>query len=503
MTQTGAPKPLPGETPQSYIRRCQIMVGRYDPLAFAETAWPWGVKGTHLENEDLRKWQAEIMDTMAQHLSNPVTRHAPLFLAVASGHGIGKSACIGMLSTWALSCYDRPRVLVTANTENQLRTKTSPEIGQWVRTSTFRDQFDVDTLSVKLKSDPDQHRLDLTPWSDTNTEAFQGLHAKGRLVMVIFDEASGIPPKVWEVVYGALTDADTVLIFIAFGNPTQATGPFRDCFGKDRHLWTTWNIDSRTVEGTSRAALQAIVDKYGEDSDVARYRVRGLFPRTSNRQMVPEHLIDAAMGRHYRKDQYDFAPTILSCDPAWTGDDELVIGLRQGLVYKQLEVLARNDNDMEIGAKLANYEVQYNADAVFIDQGYGTGIWSYGQTIGRSWRLIPFGAAAGKPGFRNKRAEMYQEVADWLRAGGALPVDQKLRDDLAGIETKPTPDGTIQLLSKEEMRKNGLPSPDRADALALTFAEPVMKRVIPISQRFTRQGPDIPVQGGYRHDPFS
>jgi hypothetical protein len=501
-----APPRKPGETALAHIRRSIVTLGKYDPLMFAELAWPWMRKGTHLEKDDIRVWQSEVLDTMAQHLQNPETRHQPLFIAVASGHGIGKSAEIGMISTWALSCFDKPRVLVTANTENQLRTKTSPEIGQWVKTSVFGDQFDVDTLSIRLRSDPEQHRVDLTPWSETNTEAFQGLHAKGRIVLVIFDEASGIPPKIWEVVYGALTDADTVLIFIAFGNPTQAVGPFRDCFGKDRHRWKTWNIDSRTVEGTNKAALQAIVDKYGEDSDVARYRVRGLFPRTSNRQMVPEYLIDAAVGRHYRKDQYDFAPTILTCDPAWTGDDELVIGLRQGLVYKQLEVIPRNDNDMEIGAKLANYEVQHNVDQVFIDQGYGTGIYSYGLTIGRSWMLVPFGGAASKPGYRNKRAEMYAELVEWLRAGGALPVDQKLRDDLAGIETKPTPDGTIQLLSKEEMRAKGLPSPDRADALALSFAHPVVKRQVPISQLASRSGgqrPGGPVQGGYHHDAFS
>jgi hypothetical protein len=495
----------PGESKLAYYKRKVIEVGRYDPLGFAELAWPWGRKGTALEDEDIRRWQSEVMGAIGDHLLNPGLRHTPLFLAVASGHGIGKSAQIGMLSTWALSCFDRPRVLVTANTENQLRTKTSPEIGQWVNTSLFAGDFEVDTLSVKLKSNPDQHRLDLTPWSENNTEAFQGLHAKGRLVMVIFDEASGIPPKIWEVVYGALTDADTVLIFIAFGNPTQATGPFRDCFGKDRHLWKTWNIDSRTVEGTNKAALQAIVDKYGEDSDVARYRVRGLFPRTSNRQMVPEYLIDAAMKRHYRKDQYDFAPVILTCDPAWTGEDELVIGLRRGLVYEQLEVIPRNDNDMEVGAKLANYEVVYDADAVFIDLGYGTGIYSYGKTIGRDWELVPFGAAASRPGLANKRAEMYDDLVDWLRNGGALPPDQKLRDDLAGIETKPTHDGTIQLLSKEEMRKKGLPSPDRADGLALSFTRPVQKRPIPISVLVARQKAGVGVQGGstYVHDPFS
>ncbi|NBC11669.1 MAG: terminase [Planctomycetes bacterium] len=479
---------------------------RHDPLLFAEYAWPWGMKGTAFEDEDIRVWQSQVFDAIAKHLQNPETRYNVCRVAVASGHGIGKSAGMGMLSTWALACFDRPRILATANTEGQLRTKTSPEIGYWVRNSIYGHLFDIDALSIRLRDNPDQHRLDLTPWSENNTEAFQGLHAKGRLVMVLMDEASAIPPKIWEVVLGALTDDETVLLFVTFGNPTQPAGPFRDAFGKHRNKWKTWNIDSRTVEGTNKQALQEIVDTYGEDSDVARVRVRGLFPRTSTRAVVPEHLVDAAQGRHLRREQYDFAPTILTCDPAWTGDDELVIAKRQGLFFDILQVLPRNDNDMEIGTLLASLEVQHDADAVFIDQGFGTGIYSYGQTIGRDWRLIPFGSAASRPGFVNKRAEMYEDGVQWLRDGGALPPDQKLRDDLVGLETKPRNDGSVQILSKEEMRRAGLPSPDRADAWALSFAEPVAKRTIPLSQQVARRGPRIGATHGQQqtqYDPFS
>ena len=474
---------------------------RYDPLRFCEVAWPWGLPG-NLEKEDIRVWQSEVLDEIAEHLSNPETRYDVLKIAVSSGHGIGKSAEIGMLGTWAMACYDRPRVLITANTESQLRTKTSPEVSQWVKSSIYGELFDCDTLSIRLKENPDQHRIDLTPWSENNTEAFQGLHAKGRLVMVIMDEGSAISKKIWEVVLGALTDDETVLIFVVFGNPTQAVGDFRECFRKNRNEWKTWNIDSRKVEGTNKKALQAIVDRYGEDSDVAKVRVKGQFPSLSDRQMIPEHLIDEAMGKHLRTDQYSFAPTILTCDPAWTGADELVIGLRQGLMFKILEVMARNDNDILVGRKLANYEVQYNADAVFIDLGHGTGIYSYGKTIGRDWRLIGFGSASSKPGFVNKRAEMYNEGLEWLLAGGALPVDEKLRTDLMSVQTKPRPDGQILLMSKEDMKTEGLPSPDRADAWVLSFAEPVVKRLMPISQQESRK-PGGAVAAGYsEYDPF-
>lgn len=460
---------------------------RYDPLRFAEKAWPWLQPGTPFEKHDLRNWQTWVLDDIAQHLQNPETRYDVCRIAVSSGHGIGKSACMGMLSTWALSCFDRPRILMTANTEGQLRTKTSPEVGYWVRNSAYGALFTTDTLSIKLASDPEQHRLDLTPWSENNTEAFQGLHALERAVVVMMDEASAIPKAIWEVILGALTDENTVLIWIAFGNPTQATGEFRNCFTKDRHLWKTYNIDSRTVEGTNKRVLQQIVDKYGVDSDVAKVRVRGLFPSQSNRQMVPEHLVDLAMEKHLRKDQYDFAPTIISVDAAWTGEDELVIAKRQGLMFEILETLPRNTNDIEVGRMVANYEVKHDADAVFIDLGWGTGIYSYGKTIGRDWRLVNFGSAPSKPGYVNKRAEMYADIIEWLENGGVLPNDDKLREDLVAVQTKPRPDGSILLMSKEDMKKEGLASPDRADALAITFAEPVVKREIPISQIVSRR----------------
>ncbi|MBT8411037.1 MAG: terminase, partial [Octadecabacter sp.] len=205
------------------IRRAQIAAeGRYDPLLFAEHAWPWGVEGTNLENKDIRQWQADVFDCIAKHLSNRETRFDPLFIAVGSGHGIGKSAGMGMLSNWAMSCYKDPRINITANTEGQLRTKTSPEIGQWFRTSLFgEDMFEVDTMSIRYRNSPEQHRVDFVPWSETRPESFAGLHAEGRLVMFLMDEASAIPEIIWETAEGALTDENTVMIFIAFGNTTR------------------------------------------------------------------------------------------------------------------------------------------------------------------------------------------------------------------------------------------------------------------------------------------
>jgi len=177
-----------------------------------------------------------------------------------------------------------------------------------------------------------------------------------------------------------------------------------------------------------------------------------------------------------RKDQHDWAPKILTCDPAWEGDDELVIGLRQGLSFKILKVMPKNDNDVLVANILARLEDEEHADAVFIDGGYGTGIVSTGRTMGRSWQLVWFGGAAIDPGCLNKRSEMWKETRDWLKEGGAIPDDQVLRDDLLGPETVPRMDGKLQLEPKDSMKRRGLLSPNRGDALALSFAFPVRPR---------------------------
>jgi hypothetical protein len=464
-------------TPEEYnLARAHIAADcRYDPLLFAEQAWAWG-KG-QLEGQDIRVWQADILDTIARHLTNPATRFLPLRIAVASGHGIGKSAELGMIGTWALSCYLDPRIVITANTESQLVTKTSPEVSQWVRSSMFADLFDISTMSIKMKSRPEQHRLDFVTWSESNTDAFAGLHARGRIVLLMMDEAAGIPDTIWEVAEGAMTDEDTVLIWIAFGNPTQNTGRFRECFRKHRKQWITHNIDSRTVEGTNKAALQMIVDAYGEHHDVTKARVKGQFPAAGAAQFISTTDVDKAFGRHYPKQSYEFAPVIIGVDPAWTGNDDTAIVLRQGLISRVLKVIPRNDNDWEMATLIANLEREHKADAVFIDGGYGTGIYSAGITMGREWKLVWFAGASPDPGCLNMRAWIWREMRDWLKVGGSIPEDQALYEDLIGVETKPHREGKVQLLSKEEMKKKKLPSPNRGDALALTFAAQVEKRV--------------------------
>jgi len=464
----------------------------HDPLGYIECLYPWGEAGTELaKHAGLRQWQAQVLADIGAHLQNPATRHTPLRIAVASGHGIGKSACIAQAVKWALDTCVDTRVVVTANTENQLRNRTWPEIGKWQRLAETHDWFHVAKTSV-FSADPgceNTWRADAIPWSEHNTEAFAGLHNEGSRILLVFDEASAIADKVWEVAEGALTDANTEIIWLAFGNPTRNSGRFRECFRRYRKLWKTYQIDSRSVEGTNKAYLDEMVQTYGEDSDHVRTRVRGLFPQEADsaRQFINATDAQNAFGKHLRAERYNFAPVILTCDPAWEGDDELVIGKRQGLFFDILRVIAKNDNDIEIAQILARLEDEHQADAVFIDFGYGTGIVSAGKTMGRGWRLVNFAAASADPGCLNKRAEMWKLTRDWLKQGGTIPPDQQLVDELTAPETKPRLDGKLQLESKADMKKRGLPSPNRADALCLSFAYPVATKARRLARpRFAR-----------------
>lgn len=446
----------------------------HDPLKFVIEAFDWGVG--ELQNYDgPDEWQRDILIAVRDRI---ITVAEAIKIAVASGHGIGKSAFVSWIILWALSTMEDTKGVVTANTEPQLRTKTWPELAKWHRLFIGRYLFKM-TATALFSADKEHEktwRIDAVSWSEHNTEAFAGLHNQGKRLLLVFDEASAIADRVWEVAEGALTDADTEILWFAFGNPTRNTGRFRDCFGRFRHRWITRQIDSRTVKITNKEQLQRMVEDYGENSDIVKVRIRGQFPSASDRQLIPNALVDEAKTRHLRSEQYNFAPVILGVDPAWTGGDETVIYLRQGLYSKRLAAYAKNDDDIDMAGRIARFEDEYMADAVFIDMGYGTGIVSGGKMMGRHWTLVSFAGESADPGCLNKRAEIWVAMARWLADGAVIEPDQVLCDDLIGPEYHIKENGKLKMESKEDMKKRGLPSPNRADALALTFAFPVVKR---------------------------
>lgn len=215
------------------------------------------------------------------------------------------------------------------------------------------------------------------------------------------------------------------------------------------------------------------MDAYGEDSDFVKVRVRGIFPNAANNQLIPKDMAQEARERKIEKKQYEFSPAIIGVDPAWTGQDILAVVIRQGNYSHVLKTMPKNENDMDVARLVAGYQDQYSASAVFIDMGYGTGIFSAGKDMGRkNWRLVQFGSKADKEEYANKRAEMWFEMKNWLKEGGCIDNDA-LAEELSSPEAFINRKGKHQLESKDDMKRRGVQSPNLADALALTFAFPV------------------------------
>jgi hypothetical protein len=483
-------------TPAEFRRELIRDLGRFthDPLGFVRWAWPWGIKGGPLENEDGPDvWQQEQLSRIGEQL-----RGDPFRLireATASGHGIGKSTEVTFIAHWALMTHEDTRGVITANTDTQLRTKTWPEIGKWysiLRFPMLREMFRLEATSfyATQKGHERNWRIDAIPWSERNTEAFAGLHNAGKRTALIMDEASAIIDQIFEVSEGALTDADTEMLWLIYGNPTRNTGRFKEAIeGKFRHLWHHRQIDSRTVKRTNKERLEEWITAYGEDSDFVRVRVKGQFPRAGTMQFIASDLVDHAMERDTL--HCPTQPVIFGVDVARYGDDKSVLAVRQGRDARSLPWLEWSGPDiqrdlMRVAGDIAQHTKTYRADAIFVDRGaMGPGL------IDRLNQLnvpnvmgINFGDRGGRvmvgEGLQietsDKRALMWASMREWLD-GGCIPFDAELKADMIGIEYGYGQDQvSLALERKKDMKKRGLASPDKADALALTFAVPVEHR---------------------------
>ena len=441
---------------------------RLGPISFSRYSWP---------EKQPRAWQTDVLRHISEHLRNPLTRFTPCQVAISSGHGIGKSALISMLIWWGLSTCEDARIVITANTESQLRTKTWPEVSKWVTQAINADWFELTATSLYSRESGHQRlwRADAITWSDKNTEAFAGLHNEGKRLIVIYDEASAISDKIWEVTEGALTDENTEIIWLAFGNPTQNTGRFRECFGKFKHRWKTFQIDSRTVEGTNKAQITKWEQDWGEDSDFFRVRVRGEFPRSGTGQFIASDAV--ANCRKFLAEGYESLAKIMSVDVARFGDDETVIGCRQGRRFRILDRGRGWDTVQTAEHTIAAIKAE-SPDATVIDgDGIGGGVVDHMKH--RNYPVHEFhgGASAFDPNkYFNRRAEVWGAMRDWINVGAQVPDLPELDDDLAGPQYFFSNRGSIQLEKKDDMKARGMASPNIGDSLAMSFSVDVLPK---------------------------
>jgi hypothetical protein len=487
-----------------------------DPYNFVMFVFPWGKPGTPLEHQKgPRNWQARDLKRIGKHIKDGQMAKAQkailrmLRRAKCSGRGIGKSAMVAWLTMWMLSTRLGSSTIVTANSEQQLKSRTWAEVGKWHAMAINAHWFEKmamalkpapwfeDLLKTQLKIDTGYYYAQAQLWSEETPDAFAGVHNHNG-VMLIFDEASGIPQAIWDVSEGFFTEPTIDRYWFVFSNGRRNTGAFFECFHKNRDFWEGEHIDSRTVEGTDLAIYEQIIKQHGADSDTARIEVYGQFPKQGDKQFISREAIDTAIGRELFVDRG--APLIMGCDIARYGDDECVVRFRQGRDARSIPPVRWKSMDTVYSAqRIAELIDKFKPDAVCIDGGgVGGGVVDFLKAANFKIHDVQFGGKADDERWGNKRTEMWARMRDAL---GDLCIDneQRLADDLAGpiYQFQGTSDKII-LEPKEKMKARGFHSPDDADALALTFAVKVARN----DQKTSRNNRRPRVASGTDYDIF-
>lgn len=457
----------------------------YDPLGWVMYSFEWGegdLKGfdgpDEWQREELEAWGAAIRANNFDGIT-PVSAYRS---ATSSGHGIGKSALSAWITLYIMSTRPHSKGVVTSNTSDQLRTKTWGELGKWKKRCITGHWFEYNNgkgnMNMFHKEHKETWRVDGQTCREENSESFAGLHAATSSPWYLFDEASAVPGKIWEVAEGGLTDGEP--FWFAFGNPTRNSGSFHDCFTRFAHRWKTKTVDGRKAKMTNKKLIEEWRNDYGEDSDFFRVRVRGMFPRASDMQLISTDWVANAM----RCEPYYGLDDALVCgiDIARGGADNNVVRFRRGLDARSFPVIRipgseTRDTTLFI-AKAVTLITELKPDAVFVDStGVGGPIADQLRRLlpGRSIIDVGFANKAPDRHYANMRTYIWWRLREGLKAGLAIEDDPALERELTSVEYTHNQGDQIILEKKSAIKKRIGISPDDADALALTFTMPVAR----------------------------
>jgi len=460
-------------------------------------------------------WACEFLDSLGVEIRkrsfDGTVAVDPIQYATSSGHGIGKTVMVAWLIKFIMDTRPFSKGTVTANTEAQLRTKTWAELGKWHRRSLTSHWFEYNSgrgsMSLKHIKHKEEWYCSAQTCREENSEAFAGQHAANSTSFYIFDEASAVPDKIYEVREGGTTDGEPMTF--DFGNPTRNSGRFyEECEGKFKHRYLVRKIDSRRVFITNKKRLKDWVDDYGEESDFVKVRIRGEFPSQGSLQFIPTSWVHRACLRETITDR--FAPLTIGVDVARFGDDSSVIypvlgndarsfaprqgdGIYQGLDNVQLaqKVIEKIEFFRSMGIEPA---------AVFIDVGgTGSGVVDTLRHSGYDMVVeVNFGTTpVFEPDtYRYRSDEMWGRMREAIKTKLILPVmaqfqsegliadnpgvAQQLSSELTQREFGYTISGNkVHMETKKDMKSRGLSSPDIADGLALNFAQDVAVMTVP------------------------
>jgi hypothetical protein len=460
-----------------------------DPLGFVLYAYPWGEPGPLKDHPGPDKWQRDFLEGIGEEVRGHTgpRPYLPVRRAVSSGHGIGKSTLVAWLVNWIMVTRPGSRGTITANTFDQLETKTWASIQLWSGRSIYSHWFECNTRRMYAKDDPANWFCAPQSSKEENSEAFAGQHSEDASSFYVFDEASAIPDKIYEVAEGGLTDGEP-MIFL-FGNPTRGSGAFhRAAFGSQSRFGQV-KVDSRDSRFTNKTIIEEWIKDHGEDSDFVRVRVLGMPPRASELQFIDQGRVEEAKARHLPHTFGD-EPLIAGVDVSDGGAAWNVVRFRRGndsRTFRPIRIAGektRGDRGAFLGVLAEVLKGGVNGvpvNTMFVDSAFGAPFVERLQSMGyRNVHEIRFGSESLDPHQANRRAYMWSRMKEWLGGQGCIdPTDSRLEIDLGAPGYHINRQDRLLIESKEDMAKRGVDSPDDADALALTFAAPVVVGVAP------------------------
>jgi hypothetical protein len=408
-------------------------------------------------------WQAELMQGVADGERG---------ISVVSGHGVGKSCALSWLCVWHILCRYPQKTICTAPTSAQLFDALAAEVKGWITKlpPLLQNMLHATTDRVVLVKAPDESFISFATSRAETPEALAGKHSDH--VLLIADEASGVPEQVFEAASGSMSghNATTVLA----GNPVRSSGTFYDSHHKDRGDWHTIQVSCADNPRVAPDFIQKMANRYGEKSNAFRVRVLGLFPLADDDTVIPFELVEAAMQR-------DVAPTnvrpIWGLDVARKGSDSSALAKRKGNVLLQPVQSWNGLETMElVGRVMAEWDNTSEPDrpeSICVDGiGIGAGVDDRLRELGLPARTINVSESPAVRGnYPNLRAELAFKARDWFVSRIVnICNDAKLAEQLVKPKIKYTSTGKTGVESKADMKKRGVESPDLNDAFMLTFA---------------------------------
>lgn len=443
-----------------------------DPYAFVLYAFDWG-HGDLERWEGPDDWQTEFL-TVLRDAIKARQEGDVIKMAVKSGRGPGKSAVIAWLVLWLMSTRPNFSGVVTANTGEQLDSKTWREVALWWNRVINKHWFEWTATKIVHVEAPETWKVVAQKWSEHKPDAFGGLHNGGRGQCTIMDEGSGIAQSIFEVAEATNTDPDSFLF--TFGNPMKKASYFYQIFTRFRHRWLTMTVDTRRAKAANQKQIEAAIEDYGLNSDYVRVNVLGEFPETDADTLIALHLMEAARRREIDISAVSGVKPIWGLDPARFGDDRTALAKRRG--RKLLEPVSswRGLDTMQTAGKVkALYDDTPPAERpshIVVDTiGIGSGVADRMREMGLPVFMLNVSERPSIDGkYAKLRDELWWKCRQWFEGLDVEAQDDALMGELADLLYSFTSNGQIKAESKDDVKKRLGRSPDLADAFVATFA---------------------------------